>query len=35
MMGGKTARNLKSTDNNKEYFTRCILVVLKNILSKF
>jgi len=31
IMSGKPARNMYSTDNNKEYCTRCILlVVLKN-----
>ena len=33
MMSGKTARNMYSSDNKKEYCTRCILlVVLKNTL---
>ena len=33
MMRWKTARNMYSIDNNKEYCTRCILlVVLKNTL---
>jgi len=35
MMSGKTARNMYSTENNKEYCISCILlVVFKNRIGK-